>query len=224
MQFVPYTYLIGWSTHNKWYYGSQYGQRAACGRRNNKQPSVANPANLWTTYFTSSVDVKNMRLEHGEPDVIEIRKIFNDSKTCIEWEAKVLNRLVVNKNSKWLNRKCAHGVELTEESKQKIGAKAKGRFKGQTYEQIMGPEKAAELKRRRSVHFQKVASKRTPETNPMFGKHHSDETKKNQSDNRKGVYHVGWKWITDGNSRRKLPPDAHMPSGWYYGWKYSTIQ
>lgn len=42
--YIPYTYLIGWSKLNWWYYGAEFA----------KIKKIANPSNLWTTYFTSS--------------------------------------------------------------------------------------------------------------------------------------------------------------------------
>jgi len=67
---VPYTYLIGWSTLNKWYYGVRYSKRC-------------NPNDLWVKYFTSSKLVKQFRNKFGEPDVVEVRKIFNNSEDAI---------------------------------------------------------------------------------------------------------------------------------------------
>jgi hypothetical protein len=45
--YLPYTYLIGWSKLNLWYYGSQYGKKA-------------HPSNLWRTYFTSLEEVNKI--------------------------------------------------------------------------------------------------------------------------------------------------------------------
>ncbi|MFA6198816.1 MAG: hypothetical protein WC679_00165 [Bacteroidales bacterium] len=61
--FKPYTYLIGWSTMNKFYYGVQYNKKA-------------NPDDLWKSYFTSSKIVQQFRKEFGEPDIIQFRKVF----------------------------------------------------------------------------------------------------------------------------------------------------
>lgn len=74
---TPYTYLIGWSHHNIWYYGAQW----------NKQSS---PKALMTTYFTSSKIVKQFIHSHGLPDIIQIRKIFNSTQKCKTWESRVL--------------------------------------------------------------------------------------------------------------------------------------
>lgn len=91
--YIPYTYLIGWSKLDRWYYGVEYGQ----------YDKVANPSNLWTTYFTSSKVVAQYRQKHGKPDVIEVRKTFKNSKNAIIWEQKVLKRMSVVSSKKWLN-------------------------------------------------------------------------------------------------------------------------
>jgi hypothetical protein len=87
---TPYTYLIRWSTHNKWYYGVRFGK--GC-----------NPADLWTTYFTSSKRVKLFRELNGEPDIIQVRKIFKTPKEALLWEEKVLKRCKVVYDNKWHN-------------------------------------------------------------------------------------------------------------------------
>lgn len=86
-----YTYLIGWSIHNKWYYGVRYAKKS-------------NPKELWVTYFTSSMYVKSFRKVHGEPDVVSVRKTFDDPQKARHYEHKVLKRLKVTKNDKWLNK------------------------------------------------------------------------------------------------------------------------
>lgn len=89
---IPYTYLIGWSKLNKWYYGVRYAK--GC-----------NPEELWKSYFTSSKYVKFFRKINGEPDIIEIRKIFNDTYKALLWEQKLLKRIDVENNENFLNRK-----------------------------------------------------------------------------------------------------------------------
>lgn len=83
---IPFTYLIGWSKTKIFYYGVRYANKC-------------NPTDLWTIYFTSSKHVKKYRQEHGEPDIIQIRKTFNDSSSALTWEAKVLKRLNCAKRS-----------------------------------------------------------------------------------------------------------------------------
>lgn len=58
---IPYTYLIGWSNQNKWYYGVRTAKNC-------------HPGDLWTTYFTSSKYVKQFITQYGEPDIILNKK------------------------------------------------------------------------------------------------------------------------------------------------------
>lgn len=92
--FVPYTYLIGWTVFDRWYYGSETAFVT----------KIANPANLWTTYFTSSKVVEEFRREHGEPDVVEVRRIFSDPNEALRWERNVLERIGVLHDKRWLNQ------------------------------------------------------------------------------------------------------------------------
>lgn len=89
---TPFTYLIGWSKHGLYYYGSRYSQ-------------YCHPTNLWTTYFTSS-DVVTFTVDlYGEPDIIQIRQVFDDIRTCLAFEHKVLTRLDAANNPKFLNKR-----------------------------------------------------------------------------------------------------------------------
>lgn len=91
MTCIPFTYLIGWSFLDLWYYGVRYSQNA-------------NPEQLWKEYFTSSAVVQKYRSLYGEPDVIMIRKTFTSVEKARLWEQTVLRRLKVRTNDKWLNQ------------------------------------------------------------------------------------------------------------------------
>jgi hypothetical protein len=88
---MAYTYLIGWSCYNKFYYGARWAKNCS-------------PNDLWNTYFTSSKYVKEFREEHGEPDIIQIRKVFDDIQKCRDYERKILEKLNVLNNDVWLNK------------------------------------------------------------------------------------------------------------------------
>ncbi len=88
---IPYTYLIGWSKQNKFYYG----------RRTSKG---CNPSEFWITYKSSSKEVKKFVDINGNPDIIQIRKTFKSVKECCNWEYRVLSRLKVRVNEKYLNK------------------------------------------------------------------------------------------------------------------------
>lgn len=108
-----YTYLIGWKNSNKWYYGVKYSKDS-------------DPEKFWKEYFTSSVHVDEFRKKYGEPDVIQIRRIFSDKQKARNWEHKVLKRMKVVTNESWLNKtdnKCFDPDLMSEIGKTKIGEK-----------------------------------------------------------------------------------------------------
>ena len=88
---MPYVYLIGWTKLNRFYYGARWA-------------SSCDPSDLWTTYFTSSKHVAKFRKEHGEPDLVQVRKVFDSADKCKAYEMKVLQRLGVLTKDKWLNK------------------------------------------------------------------------------------------------------------------------
>ena len=93
----PYTYLIGWSKLNVWYYGAR-----SC---NSVSQGIANPSDLWVSYFTSSKVVKEFRRKHGDPDVIEVRHTFTDRSKALLWEDGVLSSIPEVSRIQWLNRR-----------------------------------------------------------------------------------------------------------------------
>ena len=96
LEYKPYTYVIGWPELDLWYYGVRYHKK-----------HIANPCDLWKTYFTSSDSVHQMRKYWGEPTVIQVRKIFSTFEAARDWETRVLKRLKVRTNNRWLN-KCSN--------------------------------------------------------------------------------------------------------------------
>lgn len=88
---MAYTYLIGWKKYNKFYYGVRFSKKS-------------DPAELWVSYFTSSKHVKSFVKKYGDPDIIQIRKVFQDVNKARNWEQKVLKRMNVVNEEKWLNK------------------------------------------------------------------------------------------------------------------------
>jgi hypothetical protein len=168
--YQPYTYLIGWSSHNKWYYGVRYAKNC-------------HPSDLWTTYFTSSKYVKEFRKAYGEPDIIQIRKIFYSIEKSRLWENKVLTKLKVEIDNKWLNKhsggKKFYCSGHTETTKQKFRNRPKKSF---AMFGKFGPE------------------------HQRFGKKHSDEWKNNMSVRMKNRFfsESHRKKISESNKGRKL--------------------
>ena len=92
-KYLSYTYLIGWSKQDLWYYGVRYAQ---VNRKQNYD--------LWTDYFTHSIPVKHMRAFIGEPDVIHYDKIFDSKEEAIKYERKTQKEHNVIKSNRWLNK------------------------------------------------------------------------------------------------------------------------
>jgi hypothetical protein len=120
--FLPYTYLVGWTKINKWYYGARYAKDC-------------HPDDLLSTYFTSSIYVSEMRERYGEPDVIQIRKTFDKAEDALRWETSVLNRLNLKESDIWINQKPNHWPLIkprphSEETKRKISEAKKGVKRG----------------------------------------------------------------------------------------------
>lgn len=91
---VPYTYLIKWSSTGMQYYGVRVAKDC-------------HPSDLWHKYYTSSKYVKDYRCVHGEPDVIEIRKIFHGHNAigrALTWEKRVLHKINAKNRVDYLNK------------------------------------------------------------------------------------------------------------------------
>lgn len=123
----PYTYLVGWSKLKKYYYGVRYGRKA-------------NPKNFWVDYFTSSSYVKEYRELYGEPDIIEVRKVFDTPSEAIQWENGVLTRLLKPTNpnrENWLNICIGYGsYSISDECIEKISIARINYIANRTEEQI----------------------------------------------------------------------------------------
>jgi hypothetical protein len=97
--YIPYTYLLGWSKLDKWYYGSRTAKKARC-----LYETGCHPDELLKTYYTSSKKVAELIKQHGKPDVVQIRKTFPDAPRKAQiWEGRVLKKLKVGSNPRWIN-------------------------------------------------------------------------------------------------------------------------
>lgn len=127
---VPYTYLIGWSEHHKFYYGVRYSKKC-------------HPGDLWKLYFTSSNRVKQFRKDYGEPDIIIVRRTFESVTEARSWEIKVLQRMKVVIREDFLNEHDApsppirYGRRPPEVGK-KISKKLKGKKKSKEHNTKIG--------------------------------------------------------------------------------------
>ena len=120
--YTPYCYLIGWKKHNKFYYGVRYATTYKC-----IYESGCHPDDLWVTYTTSSEYVEEFREKHGEPDIIQVRRTFDDAKSATDWEGRVLKRLDLANNRKFLNKHNTTSVVMDDQIRSKISNTHKGK-------------------------------------------------------------------------------------------------
>jgi NUMOD3 motif len=225
----PYTYLIGWKVHNKYYYGVRYAINC-------------DPTELMVTYFTSSEEVSKMIRQHGLPDIVQIRRTFDSALNARSLEHKVLRRMKVVVSDKWLNKtdnksiapmsgqsnpmygkigvlSHRYGSEHTDETKIIIGEKSKkkrGRMpegfsekmsrivSGRTHSEKTKNKISEKLTGRRfsdehKNNISKAHMDVSGDKNPFFGKKHSDETKEKMKKKR-----VGLRWIHNKSTDQRV--------------------
>jgi hypothetical protein len=204
--YMPYTYLIGWSDQNLWYYGVRYAQNC-------------HPDDLWSTYFTSSKYVRDARKKYGEPNIIQIRKTFSNPNDAINWESRVLKKMRVGESNFWLNQKSDWngGVPLSESHKKKISQSLTGRN--------LSPEHAVKMKMIRAEQIITDAHKKKI-SQTLTGRKLSEEHRRNLGLVNKGRKRsretlekmskavAGKRWINNGMEERM---SRDLPSGWNYG-------
>ena len=214
---TPYTYLIGWSKLNIWYYGVRYSKNC-------------DPNDLWKTYFTSSKSVKKFTLENGNPDIIQIRKTFKDKNSAIIWESRVLTKLNVIHKEEWLNKTNNKAIVYTRTKEQntKFSNKMKGRkspFKGKSHT----PESKKLISDSNKGRFTGIKRTFTDEWKFNIGKSskgrvrlQSDSEKQNRSisaiDTGFNKINSGKIWINNGISNKRIYPDQlHKFTGYIRG-------
>lgn len=113
----PYFYVIGWSRHDVWYQGIQYGK--------GKGRHFAHPSNLWNTYFTSSPTVHEFASKHGDPDIIEILT-FETAEEAIKEEERYQRECDVLNDPRWLNKNISGAILMDDQVKAKLSAARTG--------------------------------------------------------------------------------------------------
>jgi hypothetical protein len=138
---MAYTYLIGWKTHNKFYYGVRFSKKS-------------DPAELWVNYFTSSKHVKSFAKEYGAPDIIQIRKVFEDVNKARLWECKVLTKMNVIVTDKWLNKtnnKSIDPASAIKGPKSQIGSKRSNKTRQKMSLSRLGKKDSLETRNKKRV-------------------------------------------------------------------------
>lgn len=177
--YQPYTYLIGWQEQQKYYYGVRYAKNCS-------------PEDFWTKYFTSSPAVSAMRLKHGDPDIIEIRKTFSTREQARQWETRVLTRMKVVIREDFLNKNDApappiNNRVMTAETKEKIGSANRGKPKSEAHKQKIREARAKQVNTRKGVPTSEEGKQKIREARAK--QITTDETRRKMSESRSGEKH-----------------------------------
>lgn len=160
----PYTYLIRHRPTGKVYYGYRSANR------------VDPDQDLWKQYFTSSPKVQQLIEETGVDSFdVEVRQIFETREQASDWEFRVLRRCKVLHDDRWLNQNVAGYIVPTEASQKKISDYHKDKPKTDEHKQKISESQKGS---KRPWSAKNLPADTKGENNGMFGKHHSEETKK----------------------------------------------
>lgn len=90
---TPFTYILKFKPTNQWYYGVRWAKGCS-------------PADLWTTYFSSSAHIKNLIKQFGQ-DSFEFRisKTFTNKSQATEHERRFLLKVAAAKNGAFINKR-----------------------------------------------------------------------------------------------------------------------
>ena len=157
-----YTYLIGWKTLQTYYYGIRYAKNCKT-------------EELFNTYFTSSKYVKEFLQKHGTPDIIEIRKKFNDVQKAQLWESKVLRRINAKDRKDFLNKTDNKSIS-SEKAMQGATKKRSKSFREKLSSYRKGKKHSEETRKKMSE------AAKSRKIHGMSGKKHTEKTRKKLSE------------------------------------------
>ena len=177
---TPFAYIMTSLKDGKRYYGIRFAKSA-------------HPDQLWTTYFTSSKEVRAKVAKYGADSFkAEVRKVFETAEQAINWESRFLNRINAASRDDWMNRSngtialgkintgknktkehwenwklVRKGHTVSEETKKKIGDANRGRKQS---------EEANEKRRQASTGYKHDDEAKQRIREAATGRRHSPET------------------------------------------------
>ena len=201
---VAYTYLLTHKNTSEYYYGVRYS-----GIGENCTPEQ----DLGIKYFTSSSRVKKLIELHG-PDSFhyEIRRTFTSVRDAKIWEHRVLRRLKVTTNPRWLNQSCG---KLIDRSSCQKGARLAHITQKQNGHYDAMSKKGVAIKRQKLLRGECV-----PGGKPV-GFKDTAKTKALKSMSQTGIKNsqYGSRWIKNltTQTNKKISVNDVIPHGWEPG-------
>lgn len=213
---IPYTYLLTFKKTGQYYYGCRYA-------------NGCHPDDLFKTYFTSSKIVKKLIKIYGvESFDYQIRKTFDNKKSCIYWEQKFLRKVRVLKNDKFLN--VDYNMNASNAIQNKHSTIAISNPETNRCIRIIKPQGDIILPRgwvRGNINNYKPNTKKffwmyNPITDEeiLSNEEMPDPWVRGRSKKIKNKLSLGkqhMKKITNGTITKFIKEDGYLPEGWYYG-------
>jgi hypothetical protein len=212
-EYMCYTYIIGWTKLNKYY----YGVRTA----NTKPPEE----DLWKEYFTSSNIVHDYSSMYGDPDLIKIDKVFDNKEDAIRYE-----HLFLKENfhkDEYLNLSCWPAIghyertpehrEKARQTMQKLRESGKSNKFKKGYTKIVKEETRKKMSETRKKLFAEGKLSQKGENNSFYGKQHSKESLDTIHEKRK-------KWLENNKGYRDGGKNPAAKSVCANGVKYGSVK
>lgn len=202
---TPFTYLIKCVPTNEYYYGVRYAKGCQ-------------PSDLWTTYFTSSKKIaQRIGLFGASAFEYEVRRIFDCPLKARLWEDKVLRKMKVIFDPRWINQRYGNTYHsrCTIQGKKMVYMIEENRY---TYiepllAQCLVSENLAEFRGRpRSIDAAQQTSAKL-KNRPKSNSH----VKKAVTSYKLNPRNKGYKYYTDGNIETRIHPGDKIPNGFILG-------
>ena len=145
-----------------------------------------NPSELWITYFSTSKLVWSLREQYGDASFkYEVRRLFKTVKEALEWETRFLTRIDAANRVDWLNQhnggnkfSTAGKVPWNKGVTHSVEARRKISLARKKYVGELHPMYGKlHTNESKRLMSEHRSGKCVGENNPFYGKHHSDELK-----------------------------------------------
>lgn len=90
---IPFTYILKFKLTNQYYYGVRWARGCS-------------PSELWNTYFSSSVHIKNLIKKYGKDSFqAKVSRTFSNKDEAIKHERRFLEKVKASTNGAFINKR-----------------------------------------------------------------------------------------------------------------------